>query len=126
MFNTYISHPTKVEQVTKTVIEKRAPTDDSIHIYEEIKEKAYNSILGTLEVNNNILNVKAIYYQDMYSFSCFCEYICFLNGNEIKGKIKINNSLVLNKDKYAIYEEIVKEVSSNIAIDILQLIGKEI
>jgi len=29
----------------KTVIEKRAPTDDSIRLYEEIKTKAYKSII---------------------------------------------------------------------------------
>lgn len=45
---------------TVTVHEHKAPTDESIRLYQEIEEKAFQNILHRIQVNDNALNFGAI------------------------------------------------------------------
>ena len=108
----------------KTVIEKRAPTDDSIRLYGEFREKAYSSILDTLEVNNNNLSVKAIIYSDLFEDVKVLKYKVIINSVEIKGEIKLRENEY--KDKYSLYNEIIKESSRFIANEIIKSTGSNI
>lgn len=104
----------------KTVVEKRAPTDDSIRLYDEIKEKAYNSILGTIEIRDNSLNVVAILYEDFLAYHKVCKYRLKLNGKEITGEIR--SSEVDLQDRQALLQEIVDKASRHIAVEILKTV----
>jgi len=104
----------------KTVIEKRAPTDDSIRLYEEIKEKAYNSILDTIEINDNILNLKAIIYSDCTSFNSICKYHLTLNSEVFTDKIVISEfELKMERDKGKILRKIVEDAAKELTKKIL-------
>jgi hypothetical protein len=118
MFDRFSLGETRTEYVpyAKTVIEKRAPTDESIRIYEEIKEKAYSSILDSIVMNDNTLNVKAIVYTDLHTASKICQYAVMLNGREIKGKVKADE--FKHTDKMALLRDIVDQASKQIAIEI--------
>ena len=62
MFNKNFVFPqTRTEHVPyeKSIVEHRAPTDDSIRIWEEMKEKAYKSILGSIELRDNALTERS-------------------------------------------------------------------
>jgi len=51
----------------KEVHEHRAPTDDSIRIYEECMQKARASYAGSVKVDNTELDVKVVLYEDTYA-----------------------------------------------------------
>ena len=89
-----------------------------------MKEKAYNSILDSFQINNNILNVCGYIYDDYISFKRNCRYIVNLNGKEIKGQIKVDR-LSGNVDKFEIYKQIVSEVSKEIAVALVVDIAQE-
>lgn len=121
MFNkTFVFPQTGTEYVPyeKTVIEKRAPTDESIKLYKEMKEKAYSSILGTIELQDNILNVNGILYEEYISMDKVCKYRLMLNGREITGEIR--SSRLDLKDKQFIVRKIVDDASRHIAIEIVK------
>lgn len=121
MFNkTFVFPQTRTEYVPyeKTVVEKRAPTDESIKLYEEMKEKAYSSILGTIELRDNMLNVNSILYEEYNSMDKVCKYRLMLNGREITGEIK--SSMLDLKDKQSIVRKIVDDASRHIAIEIVK------
>jgi hypothetical protein len=102
---------------TKTVIEKRAPTDDSIRLYDEIKEKAYKSILKTIELNDNTFNLNAILYNEWSSNHNVCQYRFTLNGKEFTGEIKSSNFNL--GDKSVIYRKIFEGVAQTITTQIM-------
>jgi len=106
----------------KTIIEKKAPTDESIKLYEEIKEKAYDSILDTIVVNDNSLNLKAILYKDNFSYKQVCKYKVVLNGAEISGNISIEGIDVTGQSaKEAVLRKIVAKVAEKLAVDLVKL-----
>jgi hypothetical protein len=115
---TYIIHETeRVVPYTKTVIEQKAPTDESIKLYDELKEKIYNSIVDSIEINDNILNLSAVIFEDYLIGKYICNYKVLLNGKEFTGRIKVNKTF----NKIDIYKEIVKQVSNKLAIDIFEI-----
>lgn len=113
----YIPYPYE-----KTIIEKKAPTDDSIRLYEEIKEKAYKSIIDTIKIDDNILKVNAIVYQDALSYNRICKYRLLLNNNEIEGEIVIDNVEFISYDRIQIMKRIYEEVSKSISYEIIKLV----
>lgn len=108
----------------KTVIEQRAPTDESIKLYEELKQKAYASILDTIVVNDNTVNIKAIVYEDLYSYTRVCRYAFSINGRPYEGEYK--RSCFEKLDKVLVTREIVKHVAQSIATQLVPLLAKEI
>lgn len=114
MFDTYYSDSNRTEYVPyeKTVKEIRAPTDDSIRIYEETKEKAYKSILDSLSVNDNKVNYKYQIYKDIYSYKTLLHFSIKLNGTEFVDKVELDLD-ISNKHKTA--EVIYKKLSEKIA-----------
>lgn len=104
----------------KTIIECKAPTDASIKLYEEIKEKAYKSIIDTIEIKNNILNVSAIIYKELLSYNIICKYTLKLNDANINGKIEVKEY-----DKDDLYKKIVEAASKFIAIELINKIDSQ-
>jgi len=109
----------------KTVIEHKAPTDDSVRLYEEIKNKAYKSILGTIEVHDNLLNVTGIVYRELASYKIKCMYVVTLNGKEIKGEVILKEFYSRNEDRFKVFEAIVEDVSRYIAVELLKSFKEE-
>lgn len=91
----------------------RAPTDESIRIYSEFKEKAFDSILESFNVTDNKFNYDAIFYQDFSSFGKKLKFRFFLNGVEYTGEIETDACGTPD------IEEIHKRLSDEIARQIL-------
>ena len=125
MFNKTLVFPqTRTEHVPyeKSIVEYRAPTDDSIRIWEDMKEKAYKSILGSIELRDSVLNMNAILYEETYSNEKVCKYRLSLNGQEITGEVR--SSRLDLKNKMELYRKIVDDAARHIAIEILKSIDE--
>jgi len=117
------SQSTNYVPYEKTVVEKRAPTDESIRLYEEIKEKAYNSILDSLSVIDNTFNFKVILYKDIYSFSNIVRYLFTLNSKEFDGEYRTNLENLSNKQE--LFEELYNKLATTIAEQLITTLIKE-
>ena len=126
MFDTYTKSPSEYIPYEKTIIHKRAPTDESIELYEEMKEKAYNSILDSIKVDGNILNFSAIVYKDPNSFHTICKYKVVLNGYNIIGEIKVDETEFRLLRKEEIQKKIFEDVSKYITFELLKQYSEEI
>jgi hypothetical protein len=98
----------------KTVHEYKAPTDDSIRIYGEMKEKAYKSILKSIGVNNNIINFSAIIYTEFSTYEEVLQYRVMLNGKEYVGRV--NEPIYRNDEDIIrlVYEHLSQELAKQI------------
>lgn len=123
MLNSYHihSHATEYIPFEKTVKEIKAPTDESIKLYEEIKQKAYESILDSIIINNNTFNCKAEIVKDWQSYSNICYYEFTLNNKKIKGKIIVDS--LLEKEDWI--KKIYEEASNQMAYELLNVITKK-
>lgn len=116
MFNTYINKGTEYIPYEKEVREIKAPTDDSIRLYQEIKEKAYKDILYSIERHDNEFNFNAIVYKDHISYSTVCSYVFTLNGKKIEGDIELQRvTLRASESKQEVIKKIIEHASLTIA-----------
>jgi hypothetical protein len=124
MFDTtnIIKRGTEYIPYEKTVIVKNAPTDESIKIYNEFKEKAYNSIIDNLEIKNSLVEVKGVVYREFSTDSLICAFAYKINGDEIKDKFTIDWNY--DDDEQRINEFIFKKISEFLAIKLLISINK--
>jgi hypothetical protein len=101
----------------KTVHEHRAPTDESIRLYKEMKEKAEQSVLDSFELENNLVNARVVVCKSAEYFNQKLQvhYKTMINGHEFTGVVKVEDTL----SRDAMVEKIVSELSKHIAIEIL-------
>jgi hypothetical protein len=109
MFNrTYVDNsyrsPSNVE-----VIEKKAPTDESIKILKEFEQAAMDKIVAMGKVEDNIINFKWYITFDPYAFDggdvCKCYFT--LNGKEYDFQFTLPHS------KFTPTSEIIEKIREN-------------
>jgi hypothetical protein len=98
------------------VHEHKAPTDDSIKLFEELKGKAYVSIIETIKMQNNILSMNYIFYKNFgYSFDYILKYKFQLNGENYSGDIKFDEyevrDLNTNKRIELVFQRIANQIT---------------
>lgn len=104
-------------------IEQRAPTDESIKIYDDMLAKARKSLLDSVIIKDTVINGVALYFVDEpWSGQESYHIKFFINGQEhiVSGK--------LNKDEYPFraYPELIrKHILQAVATEVMtQLLDK--
>lgn len=116
MFDKYLISKHEKEYIPYVKTEQRAPTDDSIRLFNEFRDKAYNSIIDTIQINNNMMSGTVLIYKDPCEMSKRVRYKIILNGEEIKGDFAIEEGLldykreVIFKMCQRLSDEITKEL----------------
>lgn len=87
-YNNYVSHSHGPSSIA--IVEKRAPTDESVKLLKEMEEAALNKIIASGRVEDNIFNTKWYITCDTYSGDDeYCRCIFTLNGEEHDFKFKL-------------------------------------
>ncbi len=104
------------EYVTRTVIEKRAPTDDSIRLAKEYEEKAWSEVSSRVLVNVPDINVS--YVVSEITLHDRSRHLFFkLNGKDIHCKIKDSYGLGMDE---GIFKEIANKVTEKVMTELLK------
>lgn len=122
MFDTYIKREKQTEYVPyeKKVTIHRAPTDESVKLYEEFKKKAYDSILDSISINNNILNFSAIVYRDPYSYKTSVRYKILVNGREMTGEVELKHGYDYpTVDRSTAVQKIFEDLAESLTLKLL-------
>lgn len=97
MFDKYSISPTvertteRLVPYTKTVHEHRAPTDESIKIYDEMLEKARAAYVASVKVSTPFeINIEV--YKDHYRKGYEAHYHTIINGEEYSDKVEVELS----------------------------------
>lgn len=80
------------------IVEKKAPTDESIRLLNEFEEKARANIIAKVVVDDNTINGVAIAYTRPYATAS--------DTGEIHFKFKINGKEYTFKDTYKLFETV--------------------
>ena len=79
--------------------EHRAPTDESIKIFNDLKEKASASVLDSLIVKNNRFDTELAVFLYAEDYSKIVSYKMMINGKPLTGKFKIPSQDVHDWEK---------------------------
>jgi hypothetical protein len=117
MFDTYLSGPgyRGPSSVNVSVTEKRAPTDESVRLLNEMQKKAEANLLAALHLDNNELKGMVHIYQDVLRASKNVVVVFELNGKQVRHESKIKEWV----PKDEIPGILVKELSQTIACELL-------
>lgn len=124
MFDTYVNrHTTEYVDRNITVKEYRAPTDESIKIFNELTDKALKNIINSFSTTNNTLQVTAAVYEDYRNQEQ--EFLCkfVLNGKSHLIQLALPSYEVATPQ--AMVEELYKKICNKLAAEIMQPLLKE-
>lgn len=86
----YVVTPIRTVNNTVVVHEHRAPTDESIKLYNELRQKAIDSIVYSTVIKNTLYEAQVMVTKNFtFSLDYEVHYIFKLNGEEFKGKVVI-------------------------------------
>lgn len=135
MFNkTFIAQPrTQYVPYEKevTIHEHRAPTDESIKLFDELKEKAIRSVTHSVKLNNNKIDAVSAFVVSNVGLTITDELVIrfILNGENMEFAIKIDRHSFYSSDKYdfqqKILNEMYKQLSNQIAAYVLNTIASD-
>jgi hypothetical protein len=118
MFDTYYSQPVNRDHYHTSnveIIEKRAPTDESLKLLEEMHEKVVENILYSGTISDNSLNAVWEVYQNYMTCNIEAAVRIKLNGKERIVHLKLPFHCHSFEDRVEyIYEEICKELAKDI------------
>lgn len=122
MFDSVHYHKTDHIHEIKNITIKKAPTDESIKMYDEFKEKAMDSIIHSIKIDNNEFNGVSVLYKDHYEYKVYLAYKFILNGKSFQGKEDISEIYTKTWE----FEESVKvfynKVSNAISQKLLEMV----
>ncbi len=101
----------RTEYVTQTVIEKRAPTDDSIRLAKEYEAKIWKDIES--RATENIPSINAGYVLSEESCSDRARHLFFkVNGQPVRIRFEYDHQI----DRAAIMREIAEKITQEVVI----------
>lgn len=75
----------RTRYITKTVIEKRAPTDESVRLLKEFEQAANDKIIESIHVRDNSFDAVVTKENDFLSGDIVYRVVFSLNGKRIVG-----------------------------------------
>lgn len=108
------SNPSKTEYVTKTVIEKRAPTDDSIRLAREYEEKAWAAVSNRIVRDIKPIDAQVVYCEKQ--FDDRSKRLLFtVNGRKVD--VRLNDGY--DGNHHIVYREMAEAITAAILTQLL-------
>lgn len=129
MFNSFnIYQQDRLVPYARTINEYKAPTDESIKLYNEFLERAREELIEKGKFCSNEVNVTYSIYKDHLQNTVCCYYNIVINGKLIKDKFGIPNQYFDNYcqffDKLKLH--ILEAIGNYIVMDIAKTAGTQL
>ena len=101
--------PPRIEYVTQTVIEKRAPTDESIRLAKEYEEKAWASVSDRVVLDIKDIDAQVVYCEKSYDDMSKC-LLFKVNGRKVD--VRLDDGF--DRDRRTIVKEVGEAITTAI------------
>jgi hypothetical protein len=117
MFDRTFIQPTRTETryVTREVVEKRAPTDESVKLLREMEQAAEAKRIAGMQMPGNLFHGVVEVFVDHVSASLIASTIFDINGHRIKAHVRVDR----DSDASAMLIKLRDETAKIIANEIL-------
>lgn len=124
MFNTTHIHQHKTEHVPYVkkveVTEKKAPTDESVRLLNEMQEKARENIIHSINIDTNVLKALTVFYRNDIMNPKVEYHIKFqLNDEQFLVKAEMNHNELIN-DASSVYKMLFEKTAIAITKEIFE------
>ncbi len=122
--NQFITNKYDAFPYDKTVIENRAPTDDSIRLFDEYLQKARASLIKDVHMKSSVLEYRAGLFECPHKlYSMFINYVVILNGILINGEVEVPSDNEMSVE--SIHSHVIEALSENITKNLMRSIKSE-
>lgn len=122
-----LDRDTYPQSVNVSITEKRAPTDESLRLLSEMKQRALEEVYQSIPLDNNIFKGIIYFQKDVLFDNKSIKIVFEWNGKRIVHDSKISSFEINYKNQEEIIEQIINELSRTIAVEILsQIITKDV
>lgn len=113
---------TVVKEVTKTVIEKRAPTDESLSLLHEMYSKTKESILGAFLVENDLIDFTILFMEDVICPQLKYAILIKVNGHTFIKEFLLPRQRGFHNDILKHDRELMKSIIEQVSILVAETI----
>lgn len=99
-----------------TVVEKRAPTDESVKLLREMERAAQDSVIKSIRVNNCEIDCVIHVHRDVLNHQHMIATIYKLNGS----RRTVESRISVDKPRDEIARTIINDVAKDIAVSLLE------
>ena len=108
------SQPPRTEYVTQTVIEKRAPTDESIRLAKEYEEKAWEAVSDRVILDIKQIDAHIVYCEKSYEDRS--KRLLFkVNGRKVD--VRLDDEF--DRDRHSVVKEVAEAITGAIMTQLL-------
>lgn len=109
----------RTEYVTQTIIEKRAPTDDSIRLAKEYEEKIWDSVSDRIVQDIKEINAQFV-YMEKCAFDKSKRILFTVNGHKVDIRMPDDD----DGNRYVVMKEMADNISAEIMTQIFKVGNK--
>ena len=115
MLDTFVAKVTQAPSYPQTVHEHRAPTDESVRLFMELRENAERSVIESLNSGDNDVKYSAVTLYDPIESQTIIGIKVSINGKKHFLRIPMKDRATLHRETAsAVYAEIAEQIASEL------------
>lgn len=126
MFDSYTYKTTSPSYVSMDVIEKRAPTDESVRLLKEMEQKARDKIIASIELDSNLVKGRVYVMKDYLSGKNNFAVLMDINGKRVEIKVSTDEYESAEAQLQEVYQEIGKRIAAEVMPSVFDSARKEL
>lgn len=126
MFDSYTYKTASPSYVSVDVIEKRAPTDESVRLLKEMEQKARDKVIASIELDSNLVKGRVYVMKDYMSGKNNFAVLMDINGKRVEIKISTNEYESPEAQLQEVYQEIGKRIAAEVMPAVFDSARKEL
>lgn len=113
MSDTYLNRSTPTSSY-HSVVEKRAPTDESVRLLKEFEQVAKDKVINSQHLDNNLITATLWQMQDPLSWKDNYKILVKINGKTMTVDVNVDHDKSRDEKADAIYNALAKNIASNL------------
>jgi hypothetical protein len=115
MFDTYQTGPRAVDvQETRTVTERRAPTDESVRLLREMRQAAEDSLVDVVQIRSNRLEGKCFFFEQYPTNSLRVRFVFALNETKLDWEVDVDRFKTPEERLAFLHAEVAKRFAAHL------------
>lgn len=126
MFDNYTYKMASPSHVSMDVIEKRAPTDESVRLLKEMEQKARDKVIASIELDSNLVKGRVYVMKDYLSGKNKFAVLMDINGKRVEIQVSTNEYESAEAQLQEVYQEIGKCIAAEVMPSVFDSARKEL
>lgn len=114
MFDNYTYKMSSPSHISMDVIEKRAPTDESVRLLKDMEKAARDKVIASIELDSNLVKGRVHVMKDYLSGKNNFAVLMDINGKRVDIRVSTDEFQSTEAQMQEIYQEIGKRIAAEV------------